>query len=121
MSATPRRNSESVASRIRSSVPSGSTMCLRSCRARSISRNWNISGVVASLRPASMTASNASVSTLSANTRSAMSTFTFDFADSCPLTPPRAVAVSNVPRSVTAIGRSPATPAISLDTDSGGR
>ena len=45
-SATPRRSSRSAACRIRSSSPSGSTMRLRSARARSISWCSNISGVV---------------------------------------------------------------------------
>src|SRR5664279_5006288 len=86
-SATRSRSRLAAARRIRSSSPSGSTMCLRLARARAISRYWNISGVGTSDSATSLASSTASPSTDSANTRSAVSSFTRDAAVNRPCTP----------------------------------
>ena len=85
---------------------SGSTMRLRSVRARSI--NWcsNISGVRTFEDGTAIADKSVDWSTDSANTRRAVSSFTVDDFVIGPRTLIRRSAVLKVPRSVRAIGRS---------------
>ena len=93
-SATPRSSSCSAAARIRSSLPSGSTMCRRSARARSNSTCSNISGVIRVGRETSSRSRSRSWSTLSSNCRIAVAIFRSLAGPIAPRTLPTAATVS---------------------------
>ena len=117
--ATPRRSRIEAASRIRSSVLSGSTMCLSAARARSISWYSNISGVRTSEADTSIAFINASLSTFSEKSRRATSSLRVEVLDIGPRTADSWAAVVKVPSSVDRMGRLCGMPSSSRRTCSG--
>ena len=118
-SATPRRSSRSAARRMRSSSPSGSTMCRRRPAATSTSWCSNISGVTAVVRDTSSRSSRATPSTCWANSARAAAIFRGELTVSRPRTEVSAAEVSWVARSVAMIGMVAPMPSSSRATWAG--
>ena len=106
---------------MRSSVPSGSTMCLRSARALLSSSYSNISGVTTSGRSTSRLASSEAASTFCSKSARAVSTLRWESLVTRPRADAAALAERKVPRSVWMIGTLGSRSAMRRLTASGGR
>ncbi len=119
-SATCRCSRVEAARRMRSSVPSGSTMCLRSARARERSSCSNMSGVTTSGRSTWRASSRAAPSMFCSNRARAVSTLRCESTVRRPRTFAAADAERKVPRPVWMIGTDGSMSSSRRETCSGG-
>ena len=119
--AIPRESTWSAARRMRSSAPSGSTMCAPAARARSTRSCSNISGVTAASLPSdaatpSPTRASRWGSSVRSKSATAARSLRADSAVMRPSTRPRADATAIVPGSADTIGSRTSRPATSRST-----